>query len=209
VPGSSRPTFEPVDPKKQREALQFIGQGLLSAKSFQFEPQFLARVRPDHLGGDTSGPVSISTAVLGLQTALLDQVMSPMTAQRLLELPAYTERDQRAQLLTLSELHASLRENIWNELRTGSDIELMRRNLQREHLKRIQVLLTQSSAPVPTDAISLVRAQATALQADLSRALAKNQARARSSALSVEARAHLEWSLAQLQGALKAGMVKN
>jgi hypothetical protein len=34
---------------------------------------------------------------------------------------------------------------VWSELAAGQEIDRMRRNLQREHLRRVQALLTRGS----------------------------------------------------------------
>jgi hypothetical protein len=86
-------------------------------------------------------------------------------------------------------------------LRAGGDIERLRRDLQREHLRRVQAALTRPVG-LPADALSLLRLHALALQRDLRRAVARPAGR------SIEARAHLADSLAQLDAALAATMLR-
>jgi len=73
----------------------------------------------------------------------------------------------------------------------------MRRNLQREHLKRLQAVLTRPPASLPADAVSLARLHATELQGQLRTALARP-------GLAVENRAHLQDALALVTEALRA-----
>ena len=82
VPGgaSKTPAFVPVEPAKQRAALQFLASGLFSADSFRFKPEFLASLTPDYREWERASLVSIPTAVLQLQGAALDRLMSPGTA---------------------------------------------------------------------------------------------------------------------------------
>ncbi len=227
LPGSGRPSFDPVDPQKQREALDFVNQSLFSAKAFHFEPQFLSSVRPNYNVSERGGPVSVPAAALSLQASVLNRLMSPNTAQRVLDLQAYTDRRKAALPITLSNIYASLQGGIWSELKDGSDIELMRRNLQREYLKRLQVTITQGGMPFPADALSLLRMQASDLRSDITKALAKNSKVGKLNkpnktnkpnrsikhmgdpGLSVEAVAHLQSSLSILTRALEASMISN
>ena len=78
----------------------------------------------------------------------------------------------------------------------------MRRGLQREHLKRLQTVLTKGSAALPSDALSLARLHATRLQQSLRAALAK-------SGRSVETQAHLAESLGILTESLRATMQRS
>jgi hypothetical protein len=203
VPGpSARATYTPVDPAKQRAALQFLSKGLFDAASFQFKPQFLASLSPDYNEWERDGPVSIPAAVLQVQNSVLDRLLSAGTAARLLDLPLYVPESQRRGLISLAEVYGSLQGAIWSELKGGGDIDRLRRNLQREHLKRLQAMLTRGPASLPPDAVSLARLHATQLQADLRRAAASKR-------VSIETRAHLQDSLAQLTEALRASMTRS
>lgn len=203
LPGSGgRPAYAPVPPAKQREALQFLASGLFTVDSFRFKPQFLASLAPDYREWVRGGPVSIPAAVLQLQSVALDRLLSPGTASRLLDLPLYLPEKERRGIISLHEVFATIQSAVWSELKKGSDIEPMRRNLQREHLKRVQALLTRSAGPLPPDAVSLVRLTAAELQGELRRA-------AQRPGLAVETRAHLQDSLALLTEALRASMVRS
>jgi hypothetical protein len=201
LPGSGRPSYRPVDPVKQREALRFLGREVFSVDSFRFRPEFLASLSPDYNEWDRSGPVSIPALVLQLQTQALDRLMAAGTAQRVLELPLMTPTAQARDLLSLSEVYETLHKAVWSELATGQEIDSMRRSLQREHLKRVQGLLTRGSPTLPADALSLVRMHAGTLKADLERAVKAGRG-------SVETRAHLMDSLVGLTEALRATMVR-
>jgi len=221
LPGSSRPNFRPVEPAKQREALRFLSRELFSAKSFEFKPEFLANLAPDYHEWDRSGPVDIPSMVLSLQTRSLDRLMSGDTAKRVLDLPLLSPSKDRKDVISLQEVYTSLRGAIWSELQAGTSITGMRRNLQREHLKRIQLILTRGispgagtvtegrgyevmlpPAPMPADAVSLVRVQAKRLQTDIRSSLSKQS-------LDFETRAHLAESLDSLTATLNAQMSRS
>ncbi len=203
LPGTThRPAYTPVDPAKQREALQFLAQGVFNADSFRFKPQFLAGLSPNYNEWDRGGPVSIPAAVLQLQSTALDRLMSPGTASRLLELPSYVTDAKKSNIISLAEVYGTLQSSIWSELKGGKEIDRLRRNLQREHLKRLQNLLTRGSQqPLPADALSLARYTATELQSELRRASSNPK-------LSIESRAHLQDSLSQLNESLRASMLR-
>lgn len=203
LPGTTgRAAWQPVAPARQRAALDFIATGLFTADSFRFKPQFLASLAPDYNEWNRGGPVSVPAAVLRLQTAALDQLLSPGTAARLLDLPLYVPATQRKGVISLNEVYGTVQDAVWSELETGKEIDRLRRNLQREHLKRMQTVLTRSPAALPADALSLMRLRATELQAQLRRAAVRP-------GLSVETRAHLQDSLSALTEALRASMQRS
>ena len=203
LPGSSgRPSFRPVEPDKQREALRFLSEGLFSADSFRFKPEFLAVMPPDFVEWERGGPVSVPTSVLALQTQALDRLLSAGTARRMIELPYYLSESERRGAITLNEVYSTVRSAIWKELDGGAEIDPMRRNLQREHLRRLTALLTRGGPGLPADALSLVRWHAAELQTALRTASARRN-------LSVESRAHVQDSLGALTEALRATMQRS
>jgi hypothetical protein len=199
LPGpTSRPSLQPVDPAKQREALQFLATGLFSADSFRFRPELLRSLSVDYNEWDRPA-VNLPAAVAAVQMAALNRLLSPATATRLIDLPAYVPASERKGLISLAEVYGTVQSAVWSELKTGSDIDRLRRTLQREHLKRLQAMLTRPAPNLPADALSLTRLHATQLQADLKRAAARP-------GLSVETQAHLSDSLGLLTEALRATM---
>ncbi|MDI4632606.1 zinc-dependent metalloprotease [Pelomonas sp. V22] len=203
LPGSTgRASFTPVDPAKQREALQFLSTGLFSVDSFKFRPEFLASLTLDYNEGDRGVPLNIPAAVARIQTGAMDRLLATNTATRLLDMPSYVPEAKRRGLISLSEVYLTLQNSVWSELKSGAEIDRLRRNLQREHLKRVQALLTRGSATLPPDALSLMRLHATQLQSELRAASAKG-------GLSVESRAHLAESLNSLSEALRATMSRS
>ena len=202
LPGpNARPSLKPVEPAKQREALQFLASGLFSAESFRFRPEFLRSLPVDYNEWERPA-VNLPAAVAAVQMAALNRLLAPATAQRLIDLPGYVPAAERKGLISLSEVYGTLQSSIWSELKTGAEIDRLRRTLQREHLKRMQATLTRPSPALPADALSLARLHATQLQAELKRAAARP-------GLSVETRAHLADSLGLLTEALRATMQRS
>ena len=200
LPGEGqRPAYRPVEPERQREALQFLTSGLFSVDSFRFKPEFLTSVGTDYNEWERPAPISVPAAVLALQKQALDRLLSGGTAQRVLELPYYLKPEQRQGAFSLNEVYATLQAAVWTELKTGGEIDPLRRNLQREHLRQLQSLLTRGAPGLPADAQSLLRLNAGELQVTLKKAVARG-------GMSVETRAHLQDSLGTITEALRATM---
>lgn len=205
VPGvTTGPAFKPVENAQQREALRFIASGLLSSDSFKFKPEFLATQTVDYNEWDRGLPLSIPDAVAGLQARVLDRLMSPNTARRLIEQASYLPEAQRKGAVSLNEVYGTLQGAIFSELKTGAEIDRMRRSLQREYLKRLQGQLNRSTngATAYADAFSMARFHATQLANELRVASARP-------GLSVETRAHLAESLDLLNSMLKATLTRS
>ncbi len=194
--GTGRPLYEPIAANLQREALSLITKDLFDSTSFRFKPEFLSRIGIDHFERPTNPDFSVGTGVLNIQSTVLDYLLSEPVAARLLSSPEKVVDGSR--LLKLSELYDLLQASIWTELRTGGDISLLRRNLQREHVKRIANALLRPGARAPADMASLQRANAVQLVAQLRTALSKP--------MSKEAHAHVADVLNGLTEALKAPM---
>ncbi len=206
--GSGRTPLNPVAAAKQRAALTMLATEVFSADSFRFPPDLLRRASISYfdiansreLGGAEPTPdVAIDQQVLALQRVALNQLMTDTVAQRLLNNESKTASPKEA--LRLAELYETLHAAIWSELKTGRDITLFRRNLQREHATRLATALLRPSATMPTDARAQLRADARLLRTEL--ALAQGRP-----GYSPEARAHLAEALAMIDEALKAPIVR-
>jgi hypothetical protein len=193
--GSGRPLYEPVPQARQREALARVTRDFLRSDSFRLAPELLSRVGIDQFERPSNPFLSVSAAVLSVQKPILDHLMSDAVATRLLESPGRVV-DGR-QVLGLGELHDTLQASIWSEAFAGRDADLLRRNLQREHLKRVAGALLRPAATTPADAVALLR--------DNARRLAKALRAAQSKpGLGRESRAHFAESFTTLDEALKA-----
>ncbi|HTT09399.1 MAG TPA: zinc-dependent metalloprotease [Burkholderiaceae bacterium] len=203
--GVHGPILTPVPTTKQREALEVLSSEIFSSDSFRFNPAFMSRLGVDYLdrfrpNQPTGSPdFSLPTAVLTLQRAVLDLLMSDAVAMRLAD--AETKVSNPRQLLTFADLQTRLTAAIWSEVKTGRDIDSLRRNLQREHVRRLASSIVRPTSPVATDVRAVQRQVAVDLVAELKRALANPR-------LSGIARAHLAESAALLDEALKAPMTK-
>jgi hypothetical protein len=194
---SPRASFNPVDPARQREALKLVTEGLFQTDSFRFKPEFLVRLAGDPFEGGVGekGSFTLAQRVLAVQGQVLDRLMGDGVANRLLDSSLKVGDARKA--LSLADLYDALQSAIWSDLKGAGDIPLMRRNLQREHVKRIANELTKPGKDTPADARALQRENARALIAQLRAAQARP-------GLSKEARAHIGESMNTLEEALKA-----
>jgi hypothetical protein len=193
--GTGRPLYEPVSAERQRVALNLITQDFFNADSFRFKPEFLARIGIDYFERPPNPVISIADAVMNVQKSILDHLMSDDVAARLID-----SRDKVAdggRVLRLSELQETLQSAIWSEARAGTETAALRRNLQREHLRRMIGALLRPAAATPADAVSLLRENARQLVTVLRTAQAKP-------GLSRETRAHYAQSRDALEEALRA-----
>ena len=203
--GSGRDPFTPVPADQQRAALKLLADGLFSVDSFRMKPEFLRRltidqfdrVRDDFSAATIAPDFPVGDRVLAIQRAALDQVLSDATARRVVEAPLRYSDARMA--LSLSELYDTIQDSIWSELRTASEIDPMRRNLQREHLKRLAATLVRAAPNAHADARALQRENA-------KRLLAQIKAVQNKPSLSKESRAHLADCANTLEESLRAPM---
>jgi hypothetical protein len=200
--GSNRLPYQPVPADRQRQALNLVTQAVFSAEAFQFDANFLARLSEDGLERGFRPPQlpAISSRIAALQRRLLDQLMGDSVALRLAEAP--TTLSDRTQALPLSELYTMLQASIWSELKLGQEVTAQRRNLQRDHLRRLSGLLLRSNVGLPLDSRALGRYFGMQLESQLRLAIT------RENKVSLETKAHWLESLATLQDSLKAPFVR-
>jgi len=206
--GSGRAPLEPIPAAKQRAALNLLAATVLSAESFRFSPSFLSRLSITDFDIDDARvlgrsvptvDVAVDQQVLEVQRSVLAPLLGPEIAQRLLNNELKVREPSDA--LTVAELYATLHRSIWSEVVTGDDIPLIRRNLQREYVSRVAGTLVKPVPTMPADARALLRADATKLRGELATAAKRNK-------ISVEAKAHIAESLALVDEALKAPIMK-
>ena len=212
VAGSGRQPLTPVDSEKQRRALNLLAKNLFSVDAFKFKPEFLGKLTPDFdsrsdsLFDDDLGvpqvaaiDQSIAGRVFALQRSTLNQLMRDTVAGRLIAAPETLADPARA--LSVAELYGTLQKAIWSELNSGTAISMMRRNLQREHVRLLAEAVARPSPRAPADARSLQREYTVDLLAQLRKAATR-------SGNAIEVRAHLNESIALLDAALKAQVAK-
>jgi hypothetical protein len=198
--GTGRAPFAVVEVKKQRQALKLIADSLFNAKSVTFNHDFLSRLGTDYFDRSVlRSDTSVTSRVLAMQSDVLDTLMSEPLATRVLIGGERVGDPKKA--MSLTELYGTLQSSIWGELSTGVDITATRRNLQREHLKRLTTILLRPANGAAADMRSIQRKQANKLVAAIRTASTK-------SGFSAEAKAHLSESLSTLTEVLNASITR-
>ena len=198
--GSKNAVYEPVSAAKQKEALALIAKDFFGTDSFKFKPEFIARLATDRFErteADGSMQTSVARLVAGVHKEILDHVYSPSVATRLAEVGMKVNDPKES--LGLADVYDTLQEAIWTEAKTGQETSLIRRNLQREQLRRMTDVLVKPAGPWPADARSIMRENARQLAGMLEKALAKP-------GLSKTTRAHYADALDALNVTLKASV---
>jgi len=224
--------ISPVAGAKQRECLSFLSAEILSDKPFQFTPSVLRRLGNerwshwgnDSLSGDPGVSISVFERILGIQKIVLGHCLSPDTLARLQN--QELQADPGADPLRIDEVFRALTDGIWSNLdaipakddkNAKPGLSTVRRNLQREHLRRLGsmvlgdrsgglsdnfayvVLLGRSSASTPADARSLARLHLKEINGRIADTLAK-----RGGQLDDTTRAHLEECKEKISRVLEA-----
>ena len=93
--GTARLPITPIDPAKQREALTLIADGLLRSDSFKVTPEFLRKLATERLERDSPSEqlcragspyeLNLPERVLTVQRDVLNRLMSPVVARRVVE----------------------------------------------------------------------------------------------------------------------------
>jgi len=167
----ARDPIVPVAGAKQRECLKFITDSILSDKAFQFSPALLRRLGTDrwtHWGSDgifgSTVDISVLERILGIQKIVLGHCLSPATLARIEN--QQLQAEPGSEPLRLEQLFRSLTDGIWSDLdhlpgpagdKPGKfALSTIRRNLQREYLRRLSNMVLGSSSNSSGDMYSFM-----------------------------------------------------
>ncbi len=224
---SARDPLVPIKGDKQREALKFVRDRILTDATFQFSPKLLRQLaaeRWNHWGSDPDGPeFPVYEEVLDIQKVVLRNLLKPEALARVQNNALKAENGEKP--LALDEVFRCLTDGIWADLQpdpNGKAVasSVIRRNLQREHLKELTTLVLGKpsaassddllmmlimgggrSSAVPPDARSLARAHLKELQGSMLAALKNPQM-----GIDATTRAHLEECQERIAKTLNASM---
>ena len=144
----------PISGDRQREALKLLVDRILTDTSFRFSPALLRKLTSESwmdsewsVQMDADYPVY--RIVLGIQRIALDHCFDSEVLQRIQNQEA--QSDPEAKPLKIAEVFRSLSDGIFSELTPGSPkagspfaISTIRRNLQREYIKRLSTVVLGS-----------------------------------------------------------------
>lgn len=225
----ARAPMAPIPVEKQRKAIALLQQNVLDAEAFRFSPELLRRLAPEHWRddyrlyfGSSSFHYPVNETILSVQRIVLSRYLDPGVLRSIQEIQRHAEKDEP--VLEMSEVFDALTSSIWSELspaeqKKGDKIELsvVRRNLQREHLKQLANLVLgprQSldyydlmfygyAQPAPPDARSLARLHLKRIAAQIDKGLKADRIKSDTS------RAHLEELHDQIKKILEASLEVN
>ncbi len=219
---NGRDPFVPVSADKQREALKFLQERVLTDKPFQFPPELLRKLASDrwnHWGSETAmrpPEYPINQRVLSVQMTVLNHCFNPAVLTRVQNNALQTSKGEKP--LQVSEIFRCTTDGVWGDLAPAADApkeasSVVRRNLQREHLKKLTNLVLGRSTS--TFSIQMMFSGATSAPAD-ARSLARMHMREiagridgalkRKDGLDDSTRAHLEECQERIAKALNASV---
>jgi hypothetical protein len=157
-----RDPIEPISGDRQRENLKFLAEHVLSDKDFNFSPTVMRRLGNErwmHWGNPNvfSGPsadISVYERILGIQRIVLSRCLSGSTLSRLQN--QELQSDAGSSPLRIDEVFRALTDAVWADLDkmpTKDDkdakpgLSTIRRNLQREHLRRLGTMVVGTGGP--------------------------------------------------------------
>ncbi len=217
----------PIDPDKQRECLKLLATEIFGDQAFRFEPATLRRLGVDkwsHWGSNDMARVDFSVydRVLGIQRIALGHCLSPGVLARLQNQELQAEPGTKP--LAVSEVFRAVTDGVWSDVKAPEGdaklaVTTIRRNLQREHLKRLATMVLGSRGPsgldglsylfisgggsTPADARSLARMHLREIDSKIAAALEDR------SKLDDSTRAHLEECHEQIVKVLGATLTAN
>jgi hypothetical protein len=179
---NARPPYVVVEPKKQREALDFLEQQVLGPEAYQFPTKiydYLAASHWKHWGMKGSGrpDLAVHEIVLSMQNQVLGQLLSPITLSRLLDTELKTPPEQ--DVFSAAELLEGLTASIFSEtdkLQSGKftnrapAISSLRRNLQQEYYQHLADV-AMGNAGSPGDCETVAATELRNLQTRINRVL--------------------------------------
>jgi hypothetical protein len=160
---NARDPFVPVSCGKQREALKFLQDRILTDKPFGFPPDQLRKLAADrwlHWGNERAfmGGVEfpLNDRILGIQKVCLRELLSDRTLGRMQDLAAKADKDG---CIPPAEVMRVLTDSTFADLPTADKAatektSIIRRNLQRAYVAELSRLVLRGNVP---DARALAR----------------------------------------------------
>jgi hypothetical protein len=194
-----RPALVPVAAEKQREALRWICDEILSGRYFQFEPDLLQKLAPDFWAEDFWAILEgydypILDNTLAIQMRAVFALTAPSRLQRVLGAPR--KQPAGADSLKASEIFDALEGAIFKGL-GGGNLSDMERNLQREYVGVLVYMLLDGHESWPAEIQTLSRHYVKQLAERMKGALGGGK-------LDVATGAHIDECATRLSRALEA-----
>jgi hypothetical protein len=181
-----QPPFTVTEPKRQREALEFLERQVFGPEAYQLPEKLYGYIGATHwrhwgMRGQPRPDFALNAIVLTMQDHVLGQILSPITLSRILDSEAKTPNTQDA--FTAAELLQGLTGSIFSELDVLEKLKdakfsdrkpaigNLRRNLQQRYFERLADLAMGNSA-APTDCQTVATVELAGLETRLKQVLA-------------------------------------
>ncbi|MEO7522400.1 MAG: zinc-dependent metalloprotease, partial [Gemmatimonas sp.] len=204
VVGQKGAVYRIVEPRRQREALQYLLDNAFTTQDWLMDESILRKLEP-------TGTLA---RIGGAEARVLNSILSNDKLQRMLELEGVAK--SKSEVYPLAEMLSDLRAGVWKEVKSGESIDVFRRRLQRAYLESLATKINPppapaaaapagggggrggGAAPVGTaDFRPILKAEVRALDADLASAIPRTNDRM--------TKAHLEDARDQIKAMLDVG----
>ena len=130
------PVYAMVPEERQRESMQWLNEQVFATPEWMLKDDVLRRVEG----------VGAMDRIRRYQVGAVNMLLDPQRLARMME----AEVMDGGETYTCAEMLDDLHDGVWGELATGAAIGPFRRNLQRGYLERLEWLMTEEPAPVPS-----------------------------------------------------------
>ncbi len=173
---AGRVPYQPVPAEQQRSALEFLRTKIWSPSAIQIHADLLSKLQfgrfRDFEGSQFKTKrldFPLHDAVLAVQSEALKEFYNPTKLARIQDL-GLLQTDASEQF-TMEEAFVGVRQAVWSELETRSNVTTFRRNLQDKHLTHLIQLVLTPQDNMPRDAVALARSDLLQLRSGIFRAL--------------------------------------
>ncbi|MCS5491183.1 zinc-dependent metalloprotease [Algoriphagus limi] len=151
--GQDVPVYTHNSKEMQKSAVAFLNEHLFKTPSWLMDEEIIAR----------TGDFGALERIRSLQEGTLNNILEWGRLGRVIENEAINGDDA----YKITELFDDLRKGIWTELSRGASIDVHRRSLQRAHIERLELLLTEDEPEVSAQFRRFVGPQIDASQSDI------------------------------------------
>lgn len=155
----ARDPFIPVSGDKQREALKFLAENILTDAPFDFPPDLLRKLAADrwlhwgNQGAMRSVDLPLNERISAIHRVVLEELFDPATLARLQNVSVKTGKEDKP--LKIAEVYRTTTDATFGDLKKSS---VVLRNLQRAYVAELSSqVLGAKSKRVPADAKSLAK----------------------------------------------------
>ncbi|TFV95508.1 DUF5117 domain-containing protein [Algoriphagus kandeliae] len=151
--GQDVPVYTHNSKEMQKSAVAFLNEHLFKTPSWLMNEEIIAR----------TGDFGALERIRSLQEGTLNNILEWGRLGRVIE----NEAINGDEAYKITELFEDLRKGIWTELSRGATIDVHRRSLQRAHIERLELLLTEDEPEVSAQFRRFVGPQIDASQSDI------------------------------------------